>query len=120
MRAWSPTRTTSTSGAAAMAWTAPATFGAGPWSPPIASSAIRMLLPFGLHLDDFAALVMSAIGAHAMRQHRFVALRAELDLRRLRVMMTAAVTLLRPRRTSLRNGHVSTFLRAKTAWNQGS
>jgi hypothetical protein len=62
---------------------------------------------------------MAAVGADAMRQGRLVALRAILDLRRLGVMMAAPVALLRLGGTPLRYGHDFSFLRAKTAQNQG-
>src|SRR5205823_3089639 len=84
-RAWSPTSTTVRSGTAVKASTAPATFGPGPWSPPIASSASRMgSLPLLLrfHIYHLAALVRPAVRAQPVRQDRLVALRAELDLDR--------------------------------------
>src|SRR5437870_11904627 len=86
----SPTRTTVRSGEAERARRAPATFGPGPWSPPMASSASRMcLLPLlGLvHVHHFTPLVRSAVRAHPVRQDRLVALRAVLDLHRRDVMM---------------------------------
>src|SRR5882672_3967817 len=94
----SPTRTTVRSGEAARARRAPATFGAGPWSPPIASSASRMaLLPLlGLfHVHDFAPLVRPAIRAHPMRQDRLVALRAILHLHWSHVVVAPASALSR-------------------------
>src|SRR5205823_316175 len=85
----SPTRVTRNSGSAWTACTAPATIGPGAWSPPIASSAISMgsLLLFRGH--DFAALVVPAVRADAVRQHRLVALAAVLDLLGLEVVVTA-------------------------------
>ena len=64
---------------------APLTSALGQWSPPIASTAIvsidgcglryRTWLLFG-DFDDFAALVLAALRAGAMRQFRLVAVRA--------------------------------------------
>ena len=64
------------------------TFGAGPWSPPIASRAIRMghfpCFSSASIGDRVAALVVAAVRADAVRQHRLVAPRAVLDLHRRR------------------------------------
>src|SRR5205823_4167450 len=105
----SPTSTTDRSGVADSARRAPPTFGAGPWSPPIASSASRIgLLPLlgRFHVDHFAALVRPAVGAHPVRQDRLVALRAVLDLHRRHVVVTPAGALLRLGGASLGYGHV--------------
>jgi hypothetical protein len=65
----------------------------------------KLLLLFGLH--DFAALIVSAIGADVMRQHRLLAAAAVLDLHRFDVQVTAAFALAGVRGSSLRNSHDS-------------
>ena len=55
-----------------------------------------LLLLFRRH--DFAALVVAAVGADAVRQHRLVALAAVLDLDRLDVVMAAPFALAGVRR----------------------
>src|SRR5262249_41577706 len=101
----SPTRTSERSGEAARASSAPATFGPGPWSPPIASSARRMvLLPLLrlFHVHHFAPLIRPAVRAHPVRQNRFVALRTILNLHRRHVVVAPPRALPRLRRASLR------------------
>jgi len=94
-------------GSARAACTAPATMGPGAWSPPIASSAICMGLLLLFRRHDFAALVIAAIRADAVRQHRFVALGTILDLHRFEVQMASPLALARVRRASLGNSHES-------------
>ena len=59
--------------------TAPSTSAFGAWSPPIASTAMVSMLGRGYscdHFDDFAAFVLAALRANAVRQLRLVAVGA--------------------------------------------
>src|SRR4051812_26236780 len=93
---------------------------AGPWSPPIASMAIRGPLPtyrFSLcrpapvlRLDgpDFTPVIMAAGGAEVMRQPELAAIRAFLIIGRLQRVVAAAHVALRRRGFSLGDGHPGT------------
>ena len=65
----------------------------------------RLLLLFRRH--DFATLVIAAVGADTVRQHRLIALRAVLDLHRLNVLMAPPIALAGVRGPSLWYGHDS-------------
>src|SRR5437899_657470 len=73
MAARSPTRMTEAPNSRTAA-TAPSTTTAGPWSPPMASTATFRLGPFDG--DDLPALVVAAMGADPVRQLDLAALRA--------------------------------------------
>src|SRR3954471_14160874 len=98
---------------------APASMIAGPWSPPIASMAIRGPLPTSclsrcrsgcLRLDraDFTPVIMPARLAQVMRQAKLAAIRAFLIIDRLQRVMAAAHVALRRRGFSLGDGHPGT------------
>src|SRR3954451_2355727 len=93
---------------------------AGPWSPPIASMAIRGPLPtyrFSLcrpapvlRLDgpDFTPVIMAAGGAEVVRKPELAAIRAFLVVDRLQRVMAAAHVALRRRGFSLGDSHPGT------------
>src|SRR4051794_27388809 len=93
---------------------------AGPWSPPIASMAIRGPLPtyrFSLchpapvlRFDgtDFTPVIMAAGGAEVVRKPELAAIRAFLIIGRLQRVMAAAHVALRRRGFSLGDGHPGT------------
>src|SRR4051794_25486278 len=93
---------------------------AGPWSPPIASMAIRGPLPtyrFSLcrpapvlRLDgpDFTSIIMAAGGAEVVRKPELAAIRAFLVIGRLQRVMAAAHVALRRRGFSLGDSHPGT------------
>src|SRR5579884_2639465 len=58
------------------------------------------------HGYDFAALVIAAVGADVVRQHRLLAARAVLDLDRLEVLVAAPLALAGVGGTSLGDCHV--------------
>src|SRR5436305_13317741 len=87
-----PTRMTLTPRSLA-ARTAPSTSAVGAWSPPIASTAMVSIFGRRLflgHFDDFAALVLPAFGADAVRQFGFVTVRAFRQPGRLQRIVGAA------------------------------
>src|SRR5438128_11903892 len=83
----SPTRMTEAPNSRTAA-TAPSTTTAGPWSPPMASTATFRLGPFDG--DDLPALVVAAMGADPVRQLDLAALRAEGARRRRERVVGAA------------------------------
>src|SRR3954469_10193549 len=72
---------------------APSTTVPGPRSPPMASTATRTVtgLEAGAERLDVAALVRLAVRAHAMRDLRLAAGRADVHARRLDAMVGAAL-----------------------------
>src|SRR4051794_4985011 len=93
--------------ASVRASSAPATISAGPRSPPIASTAMRITGLRGVEAErlDLAALVRAAGAAEAMGPLRLAAARADVDLRRADRMRRAALVAARLRGFPLRNGH---------------
>src|SRR5436190_11253838 len=97
---------------------APASIAAGPPSPPMASIAMRgpstIARPYclGLGRDDFAAVVVSAGGAHVVRELELAAVRAFLKLGRRQRVMAAAHVPLRRRGFSLWDSHCGTPLKS--------
>src|SRR5437879_5794576 len=114
-RLWAPRRVTSRSTAARSptritdapnsrtAATAPSTTTAGPWSPPMASTATFRLGPFDG--DDLPALVVAAMGADPVRQLDLAALRAEGARRRRELVVGAALAAARLRVAPCRQRH---------------
>src|SRR5881628_3697395 len=76
---------------------------AGPWSPPMASTATFRLGPFDG--DDLPALVVAAMGADPVRQLDLAALRAEGARRRRELVVGAALAPARLRVASFRQRH---------------
>src|SRR2546429_2952633 len=102
MAARSPTRMTEAPNSRTAA-TAPSTTTAGPWSPPMASTATFRLGPFDG--DDLPALVVAAMGADPVRQLDLAALRAEGARRRRELVVGAALAPARLRVASFRQRH---------------
>src|SRR5262249_28659827 len=127
----SPTRISRSSGCS-RAWSrAPGTTSAGPWSPPIASTAMVTPRPSSgsvpagdgagrssaettsgggvgrrlLELDGLAALVPAAVRADVMGQLRLVAVLALDELRHAQRQVRAALALAGVRDAALRNTH---------------
>src|SRR5207245_958039 len=80
-----------------------ATTTAGPWSPPMASTATFRLGPFDG--DDLPALVVAAVRADSVRQLDLAALRTERARRRGKLVVRAALAPARLRVTSFRQRH---------------
>src|SRR6516164_2632158 len=66
---------------------------------------LHLLFLLLFHVHNFPALIVAAIGANAVRQHRLVALRAVLHLNGLDMQMASPLALPGVRRSSLRNCH---------------
>src|SRR5947199_642149 len=99
MAAVSPTRTTEAPNSRTAA-TAPSTTTAGPWSPPMASTATFRLGPFDG--DDLPTLVVAAVRADSVRQLDLAALRTERARRRGELVVRAALAPARLRVASVR------------------
>src|SRR5207247_1785465 len=76
---------------------------AGPWSPPMASTATFRLGP--CDGDDLPALVVTAVRADSVRQLDLAALRTERARRRRELVMRAAFAPARLRVASFRQRH---------------
>src|SRR2546426_579594 len=98
----SPTRMTEAPNSRTAA-TAPATTTAGPWSPPMASTATFRLGPFDG--DDLPTLVVAAVRADSVRQLDLAALRTERARRRGELVVRAALAPARLRVASFRQRH---------------
>src|SRR5207247_1197721 len=83
--------------------TRPPTTTAGPWSPPMASTATFRLGPFDG--DDLPTLVVAAVRADSVRQLDLAALRTERARRRGELVVRAALAPARLRVASFRQRH---------------